>query len=135
MFTILLLILIKLYDLLVLIIKMEMEKEMNTYYILITSLDVYQDKLNTMLKLLSDQIDHYNYNKTHKQPVKIIVCTDTIDIHVKQKLLLKEIYNSIYYTFLDVTDNIDTMYIINFIDSMHIYNETYSNTECCCNSM
>jgi hypothetical protein len=115
-----LLILIILFYLLILIIKMEMELEMNTYYILITSLDVYQDKLNTMLKLLSHQIDHYNYKKQHKQPIKIIVCTVTIDRHVKRKFLLKEINNSIYYTFLDVTDDIDTMYIINFIDSMHI---------------
>ena len=76
MLNILLLILIKLFYLLILIIKMEMENEneIPTYYILITSSEKYQSKLDTMLTLLFDQIEHYNYNKQTKQPIQIVVC-------------------------------------------------------------
>ena len=113
MFIILLLTIIKLFYLLLLLIKM------NTYYILITSLDIYQDRLYTMLKLLSDQIDHYNYTKKIKHPIQILVCADAIDKNIQQKLLLKETNDSIYHVFLDVMDNIDTMYFINIIDRLH----------------
>ena len=52
-----------------------------------------------MLKLLSNQIDHYNYNKKIKKPIQVLVCSDTIDKHIKQKLLFKETNNSIHHTF------------------------------------
>ena len=56
--------------------EMENENEIPTYYILITSSEKYQSKLDTMLILLFDQIEHYNYNKQTKQPIQVVVCND-----------------------------------------------------------
>ena len=118
MLNILLLILINLFYLFILRIKME--NESTTYYILITSSEEYENKLNTMLTLLFNQIEHYNYNKQIKQPIQIVVCSDNNPKIMQKIMLKKEINNSIHYTFLDVHDEIDKMFVINFIDRLRI---------------
>ena len=97
-----------------------MEKETTTYYILITSSEKYQSKLDTMLTLLFDQIEHYNYKKQTKQPIQIVVCNDNNPKIMQRIMLMKEINNSIHYKFVDVRDEIDTMFIINFIDNLRV---------------
>ena len=99
---------------------MEMENETTMYYILITSSEKYQSKLDTMLTLLFDQIEHYNYNKQTKQPIQILVCNDNNPQIMQRIMLMKEINNSIYHKFINVLDEIDTMFIINFIDSLRV---------------
>ena len=85
---------------------MEMENknknEIPTYYILITSSEKYQSKLDTMLILLFDQIEHYNYNKQTKQPIQIVVCNDNNPQIMQRIMLLKETNNSIYHKFINV---------------------------------
>ena len=61
--------------------------ENNTYYILITSLEEYTDKLYTMLQILSEQIENYNTSNVKNTNIRILVCNDTIEKHIKKQLL------------------------------------------------
>ena len=88
--------------------------ENNTYYILITSTEQYTYKLHIMLKLLSDQIE--NYSNPSEKNIRILVCNDDTEISIKKELLLKEINYSPKNVFLDVQDDINSTYIIDFVE-------------------
>ena len=61
--------------------------ENNTYYILITSIEQYTDKLHIMLKLLSDQIE--NYSNSNEKNIRILVCNDDTEISIKKRIVIK----------------------------------------------
>ena len=88
--------------------------ENNTYDILITSTEQYMYKLHNMIKLLSDQIE--NYSTPNEKNIRILVCNDDTEISIKKELLLKEINYSPKHVFLDVQDNIDSSFVVNFVD-------------------
>ena len=57
----------------------------NTYYILITSLEEYTDKLHNMLQILSNQIETYSTSNVESTNIRILVCNDNIETHKKKK--------------------------------------------------
>ena len=59
--------------------------ENNTYYILITSIEEYTDKLYNMLKILSEQIENYSSSNVENINIRIIICNDNIEKHIKKK--------------------------------------------------
>ena len=86
----LLLIIIIFFLLLLLIIKKKLRKNMeNNYYILITSDKQSTYKLYNILNKLIDQINKYMFDNKDVN-IKIFVCNDNIDKHMKKQLLLKE---------------------------------------------
>ena len=58
--------------------------ENNTYYILITSTEEYTDKLHNMLKILSEQIENYSSSNVENINIRIIICNDNIEKHIKK---------------------------------------------------
>ena len=93
-----------------------------TYYILITSTEQYTDKLYIMLKLLSDQIE--NYSTPNEKNIRILVCNDDTEISIKKELLLKEINYSQKHVFLDVQDDINSTYVIDFVEKCFVTPES-----------
>ena len=43
-----------------------------------------------MLKLLTDQIEHYSPSNKKEKNIRILICNDDIDVHIKKQFLLKE---------------------------------------------
>ena len=80
-----------------------------TYYILFTCSENNDIKIDSILTSLSNQIENYPFS-SKKKNIKIIVCKDTIELHIKKQLLLKEI-DSPYYVFLDEMDDVPDTYI------------------------
>ena len=85
----------------------------DTYYILFTCSENNDIKINLMLISLSNQIKEYTTTTTtdeQKKTIKILVCKDNIELHVKKELLLKETDYSPYYVFLDEMDHVPDTY-------------------------
>ena len=70
-----------------------------------------------MLQILSEQIENYSTSNVESINIRILVCNDTIETHVKKQLLLKEINYSPKHVFLDVLDNCHSMYVADFVES------------------
>ena len=68
-----------------------------TYYILFTSSEYNDIKIESILTSLSNQIENYPFN-SKKKNIRILVCKDHIETHIQKKLLLKEV-DSPYYVF------------------------------------
>ena len=80
-----------------------------TYYILFTCSEYNEIKIESILTSLSNQIENYPFS-SKKKTIKIIVCKDHIETHIKKQLLLKEV-DSPYYVFLDEMDDVPDTYI------------------------
>ena len=91
--------------------------ENNTYYILITSIDEYTEKLHDMLKVLSYQIENYSTPHIESKNIRILVCNDYTKKHIKKELLLNETNYSQNHVFLDVLDDVNSTYVIDFVDN------------------
>ena len=113
--------------------------ENNTYYILITSIEEYTDKLYTMLQILSEQIENYSTSNVENINIRILVCNDNIEKHLKKQLLIKETNYSPKHVFLDVLDNVHSMYAADFvekhIDPVTTGSDVLNSIKCCCNSL
>ena len=59
----------------------------DTYYILFTCSENNNIKINLLLTSLSNQIEEYNTPTTdeQKKTIKILVCKDHIETHIKKK--------------------------------------------------
>ena len=86
-----------------------------TYFILITSIEEHKDKFDNILNKLTDQINKYMINGD--KIIKIFVCNDNIEKHLKKELLLKETNYSPNHVFLDVLDDINITYVIDFVNN------------------
>ena len=87
--------------------------ENNTYYILFTCSEFNDIKIESILTSLSNQIENYPFN-SKKKNIKILVCKDHIETHIKKQLLLKEVHSP-YYVFLDKMDDVPDTYIEEFM--------------------
>ena len=101
----------------------------DTYYILFTCSENNDIKINLMVTSLSNQIENYPFPPEEKN-IKIIVCKDNIEPHIKKELLLKETDYSPYYVFLDETDDVPDTYIE---EMMLKWNEP--KKKCYCNGL
>ena len=63
--------------------------ENNTYYIVFTSLEEYTDKLHNMLQILSNQIENYSTSYVESINIRILVCNDNIETHIKKIIVIK----------------------------------------------
>ena len=54
-------------------------------YILITAIEEYTVKLQKMLQILSNQIENYSTSYVESTNIRILVCKDHIETHIKKK--------------------------------------------------
>ena len=61
-----------------------------------------------MLQILSNQIENYSTSNVENINIRILVCNDNIEKHLKKELLLKEINYSPNHVLLDVLDDLNS---------------------------
>ena len=88
-----------------------------------------------MLKLLSDQIEKWSTPNKDKKYIRILVCNDDLETHIKRELLLKETNYSPNHVFLDVQDDVDSLFVVHFIDKCMDRLASMSKKRCCCNGL